>query len=305
LASLEPYSKVVIPALQFPTLYSACVWARHDSVIVDINADTLNIDVEKFEQWLTDGGRADAVCFVHVAGNPAGVVRVRELCDTYDMLLIEDCCEALGSSSQGKKAGSYGDYAAFSTHSAHHISTGEGGMLLTKDAKRAQKVRQLRDWGRDTSHGYDKYNFIADGFNLRFTDIQAAIGLVQFDRLTGFNNIRIDNHAYLANMFRQYLGSAVQFPDDQQGDVVAWYTFPLLTEKRHSLEKAMGEADVETRRLLCGNLVRMPVANHKGLPERFPGAERAWQQGVWLPVHPSVSKADLGVIAAAALKVFS
>jgi perosamine synthetase len=304
LASLEAYSKVVIPALQFPTLYSACVWARHESIIMDIDPETLNLNVDALEEWLNLGGRAEVVCFVHVAGNPAGITRVAELCKQYDMLLIEDCCEALGSTSGGQMAGSFGDYACFSTHNAHHIATGEGGMVLTKDLARAQKVRQLRDWGRDTSHGYDKYNFIFDGFNLRPTDISSALGLVQFDRLEDFNNRRIDNHAYLAEMFSRYAG-AVEFPDDLPGDTAAWYTFPLLTSKRDELEKAMENADVETRRLLCGNLVRMPIAAHKGSADRFPGAEKAWKQGLWLPVHPSVSKADLGVIANAALSVFA
>lgn len=303
LASLHPYSRVVIPALQFPTLYSACVWSRHESIIMDIDPNTLNLDVAKFEEWLESGGRADVVCFVHVAGNPAGIVRVAELCRTYDMLLIEDCCEALGSSSQGRMAGSFGDYAAFSTHNAHHIATGEGGMVLTKTFDRAQKVRQLRDWGRDTSKGYDKYQFIFEGFNLRPTDIASALGLVQFDRLQGFNNARMDNHAYLADKFTEY-GLGFKFPDDQPGDIVAWYTFPLLTEKRASLEEAMEKADVETRRLLCGNLVRMPIANHKGAAERFPGAEEAWQKGLWLPVHPSLSKNDLMDIVVAAASIY-
>lgn len=302
LASLPMYSKVVIPALQFPTLYSACVWCRHESVIVDIDPKTLNIDVEKFEQWLEDGNRADVVCFVHVAGNPAGITRIAELCQMYDMLLIEDCCESLGSISNGRMTGSFGDWAAFSTHNAHHIATGEGGMLLFKSYDRMQKARQLRDWGRDTSRGYDKYQFISDGFNLRFTDIQAALGLVQFDRLDGFIAARQNNWAYLAGKFDE-LG--VEFPRIQLGDDPSWYTFPLLTDKRHSLEKAMTEADVETRRLLCGNLVRMPVAQHKNLPERYPGADKAWQRGLWLPVHPSVTRDDLDIIVEAALSVFS
>lgn len=301
LASLEPYSRVVIPALQFPTLYSACVWSRHESIIMDIDPETLNLDVEKFEEWLTGGGRADVVCFVHVAGNPAGIVRVRELCDTYDMLLIEDCCEALGSMSQGMMAGSFGDYACFSTHNAHHIATGEGGMVVTKTLARANKVRQLRDWGRDTSHGYDKYMFILDGFNLRFTDIQAAIGLVQFEKLEKFNARRRFNHTYLAKKLNDL---PLNYPVAQPGDDPAWYTFPLLTDKRASLEKAMDEADVETRRLLCGNLVRMPIAAHKGVADRFPGAEKAWQQGLWLPVHPSVTVMELDLMVDTVESVF-
>jgi len=305
LASLHPYSRVVIPALQFPTLYSACVWCRHDSIIMDIDPETLNLDVDRFEEWLINGGRADAVCFVHVAGNPAGIVRVEALCRQYDMILIEDCCEALGSYSQDKMAGSFGDFACFSTHNAHHIATGEGGMVLTKTFENAQKVRQLRDWGRDMSHGYDKYNFVYEGFNLRFTDIQAAIGLVQFDRLPDFIQQRRYNHQYLADRFTGLADPPViEFPVDRIDNFSSWYTFPLLTEKRASLEKAMEEAGVETRRLLCGNLVRMPIANHKGTAERFPGAEKAWQKGLWLPVHPSVTQEDLDTIVNAAASVF-
>jgi dTDP-4-amino-4,6-dideoxygalactose transaminase len=301
LATLEPFKKVIIPALQFPTLYSACVWAKQESIIMDIHPDSLNLDADKLEAWLKEGNRADVVAFVHVAGNPAGIVKIAELCRTYDMILLEDCCEALGSTSQGQMAGSFGDFAAFSTHSAHHISTGEGGMLLTSDPQRAQHVRELRDWGRDIGKGYDKYQFIHTGFNLRPTDIGAALGLVQMDRLEDFNKSRRRNHAYLAEQFTR-LGCKV--PVAAAGDNPAWYTMPLLTGKRYTLEVALEDAQVETRRLLCGNLVRMPIANHKGYAERFPVAEDAWKNGLWVPVHPSVSEDDLKVIVDAAAVVF-
>lgn len=301
LASLDPFARVIIPALQFPTLYSACTWCRHESVIMDIDPGTLNLDADKLERWLADGNRADVVCFVHVAGNPAGIGKVAELCRTYDMVLLEDCCEALGSTHDGRMAGSFGDFAAFSTHNAHHIATGEGGMLLTRDLARSQKVRRLRDWGRDVSNGYDNYNFVDCGFNLRPTDIGSALGLVQFDRLPGFIEARYRNHVYLARRFSEFPG--VSIPAAGPLDYAAWYTFPLLTERRDALEKAMTAAGVESRRLLCGNLVHMPIAAHKGEPSRFPGAERAWRQGLWLPVHPSVTREDLDVIVDAAAKV--
>jgi dTDP-4-amino-4,6-dideoxygalactose transaminase len=294
-ACVEPYRRVVIPALQFPTLYSACVWSRHDSNVVDIDPHTLNLSPERLEQWLNEGNRADIVFFVHVAGNPAGVDRIAEICKRYDMLLFEDCCEALGSTLNGKQAGSFGDIAAFSTHSAHHISTGEGGMLLTSNQEFASRVRQYRDWGRDVSHGYDKYQFIHTGFNLRPTDIGSALGLVQMDRLDKFNQARRHNHDYLADMFTEY-GLGFDFPDKTPGTDPAWYTFPLLTNKRNTLEEAYREAGVETRRLLCGNLTRQPIASHKGVPERFTAAEDAWKRGMWIPVHPSVTQDDLDLM---------
>jgi dTDP-4-amino-4,6-dideoxygalactose transaminase len=302
LAALEPYRRIVIPALQFPTLYSACVWAKHDSIVMDINADTLNLDPAKLEAWLAEGNRADVVAFVHVAGNPAGIGKIAELCKQYDMILLEDCCEAMGSLSHGKMAGSFGDMAAFSTHSAHHISTGEGGMLLTSNQTYAKKIRELRDWGRDTTKGYDKYMFISTGFNLRPTDIGSALGLVQMDRLDGFIQARRANHEYLSSRFTD-LGCKV--PVAYRGDVPAWYTMPLLTDKRHTLETAMEKADVETRRLLCGSLVRMPIAEHKGSPTRFPNAEYAWKNGLWLPVHPSVTQKDLDTIVDAATEALT
>jgi dTDP-4-amino-4,6-dideoxygalactose transaminase len=262
-ACLGPFSKVIIPALQFPTLYSATSWCRYYPIIMDIDPQTLNIDVNKLRKWLENPkNNADALYFVHVAGNPAGISEIRELCDEHDILLFEDCCEALGSTSQGKMAGSFGDASCFSTHSAHHISTGEGGMVCTSNEEFAQKIRQYRDWGRDISKGYDGYNFLFDGFNLRPTDIGSALGLVQFTRLPTFNASRRRN-------------AEVQ------------------------------EAQVETRRLLCGNLVRMPIANHRGSPGSFPGAEDAWNRGLWVPVHPSVTKDDLDTIIATARKVLA
>jgi len=302
-ACLEPFARVIIPALQFPTLYSAANWSRHYPIIMDIDPTTLNLDVNKLREWLSNPkNRADAVYFVHVAGNPAGISEVRELCDEHGMLLFEDCCEALGSSSKGKMAGAFGDASCFSTHAAHHISTGEGGMVCTSNEDFAQKVRQFRDWGRDVSKGYDGYNFIHQGFNLRPTDIGSALGLVQFDRLPLFNLARRNNAEVLSHALRS-LGCEV--PVTHDGDSPAWYTQPVLTGLRDDLETAMQEAQVETRRLLCGNLVRMPIAAHRGSPGHFPGAEDAWSRGLWLPVHPSVTKDDLATIVTTARKVLA
>jgi dTDP-4-amino-4,6-dideoxygalactose transaminase len=302
-ACLEPFGRVIIPALQFPTLYSAASWGRHYPIIMDIDPQTLNLDVNKLRSWLQNPkNRADAVYFVHVAGNPAGIGEVAELCKEHNMLLFEDCCEALGSTSKGRMAGSWGDASVFSTHAAHHISTGEGGMVCTSNEDFAQKVRQFRDWGRDVSKGYDGYNFIHEGFNLRPTDIGSALGLVQFDRLSGFNAARRNNAFTLSHVLRS-LGCEV--PVTHHGDYPAWYTQPVLTGLRDDLEIAMQEAQVETRRLLCGNLVRMPIANHRGSPGSFPGAEDAWHRGLWLPVHPSVTKDDLDTIIGAARKVLA
>lgn len=293
MSCLPPGSRVVMPALQFLTLYSAALWCRLEPVLLDIDPDTLNLSGRALAGWLAAGNEADAVAFVHVAGNPAGIADIAALCALYGMTLIEDCCEALGSTTDGDQAGSFGDLAAFSTHSAHHISTGEGGMLLARTAEHAARARRVRDWGRDMTQGYDGYTWLDAGLNLRPTDIAAALGLAQMKRLDGFIAARRRNAAHVAGAFA---GLPCDVPTAQHSDVPAWYCLPLLTDDRDDFIKAMTAAGVETRRLLCGNVARQPVASGAGSPESWPAADDAYHRGLWLPVHPLLTPDDLDVI---------
>jgi dTDP-4-amino-4,6-dideoxygalactose transaminase len=293
MSCLPPGSRVVMPALQFLTLYSAALWCRLESVLLDIDPGTLNLSPDALQEWLEAGNRADAVAFVHVAGNPGGIAKVAALCAAYGMVLIEDCCEALGSTSNGRQAGSYGDLAAYSTHSAHHISTGEGGMLLTGWPHLADRARRVRDWGRDMTQGYDGYTWLDAGLNLRPTDIAAALGLAQMKRLDGFIAARRRNAAHLAGAM---YGLPCQVPVTRPEDAPAWYAQPLLCDERDDLIAALTKAGVETRRLLCGNVARQPVAVGVGSPDSWPAADDAYHRGLWLPVHPLLTADDLDVI---------
>jgi perosamine synthetase len=297
MSCLPPGSRVVMPALQFLTLYSAAIWCRLEPVLLDIDPGTLNLSPDALRGWLDAGNAADAVAFVHVAGNPGGIGEIADLCRTHNMILIEDCCEALGSTSGGRQAGSFGDFAAFSTHSAHHISTGEGGMLLTFTGEDASRARQVRDWGRDMTQGYDGYTWLAAGLNLRPTDIAAALGLAQMERLPGFIAARKANARVLAGALE---GLPCDVPAARYGDEPAWYCLPLLCGDRDDLIEAMTKAGVETRRLLCGNAARQPIAAGEGSPGSWPAADDAWRRGLWLPVHPLLTVDDLDVITAAA-----
>jgi CDP-6-deoxy-D-xylo-4-hexulose-3-dehydrase len=209
------------------------------------------------------------------------------------MTLIEDCCEALGTTSDGRQAGSSGALSAFSTHSAHHISTGEGGMLLTRSPYYAARARRVRDWGRDMTQGYDGYTWLDAGLNLRPTDIAAALGLAQMKRLPGFIAARRANGNHLARML---VDLPFDMPAARPGDEPAWYCRPLLCDDRDDLIDAMTKAGVETRRLLCGNVARQPVAAGAGSPESWPAADDAYHRGLWLPVHPLLTPDDLDVI---------
>lgn len=296
MSCLPPGSRVVMPALQFLTLWSAAKWCRLEPVLLDVDPETLNLSVSGLAAWLAAGNRADAVAFVHVAGNPAGIGETAFLCDQYGMALIEDCCEALGSTSGGKQAGSFGDLAAFSTHSAHHISTGEGGMLLAKRPEHAKRARIVRDWGRDMTQGYDGYAWLDAGLNLRPTDIAAALGLAQMDRLPGFIEARKTNGRIITDSLADL---RCDIPLALPGDDPAWYCLPVLCDDRERLEKAMAAAGVETRRLLCGNAARHHVTG-AGDPVQWPAADDAWRRGLWLPVHPLLTVADLETIGGAA-----
>jgi dTDP-4-amino-4,6-dideoxygalactose transaminase len=296
MSCLPPGSRVVMPALQFLTLWSAAQWCRLEPVLLDIDPETLNLSADALREWLAAGNRADAVAFVHVAGNPAGISEIAYLCADYEMTLIEDCCEALGSTSGGDQAGSFGDLAAFSTHSAHHISTGEGGMLLASAFEHAGRARIVRDWGRDMTQGYDGYAWLDAGLNLRPTDIAAALGLAQMKRLPGFIAARRANEKHLSAALAE---AGCDLPVTRLGDEPAWYARPLLCDDRDGLEKHMATAGVETRRLLCGNAARHPVSA-AGSPDSWPAADDAWRRGLWLPVHPLLTRDDLGVVAGAA-----
>ena len=204
---LPPGSGVVMPALQFPTLYSAAIWCGLRPILCDISLDTLNMTGESLEKALA-GCNADvlAVAFVHVAGNPAGISDVARVCEDRGLILVEDCCEALGSESGGRLAGTFGDISVISTHAAHHMTTAVGGCAFTTREWAAVRMRRLRDWGRDID-GSGSYHFLEAGLNLQPSDIQAAIGLVQLGRLEEFGARRRANYTALAASSPAWHGS--------------------------------------------------------------------------------------------------
>jgi CDP-6-deoxy-D-xylo-4-hexulose-3-dehydrase len=276
-----------MPALQFPTLYSAAIWCGLHPVITDIDDDTLNMSLDTLRKAL-ETRSADAVAFVHVAGNPAGITDIAGFCYENDLTLIEDCCEALGSTSQGQLAGTFGDISVISTHGAHHITTAVGGAVFTDNAQHAQGMRRLRDWGRDID-GSGSYDFLSCGLNLQPSDIQAALGLVQMNRLDDFFLARKRNHAALARELRGY----ARFPEAQPGDDPSWYTFPMMTGNRDDVAKELSRYGIETRHLLCGNIARQAMTAGLHHPLDYPNADEAYHDGLWLPVHPRHSEQDM------------
>ena len=294
MAALPERSRVAMPALQFPTLAAAAKWCGHEIEILDID-DSLNLDPE----WLEEAN-VNAVVFVHVAGNPTNIDHVARTCTARGIKLIEDACEAFGGlGPNGMMVGNYGDIACVSTHAAHQIATGEGGLVFTDDEDVYLGMKRIRDWGRAYGEAeipgyYEHYTFSQFGLNLRNSDIAAALGLVQLKKLDDFATKRWRNYEWL----RAKMGLLpVALPRVVKPSVPSWYTFPLLTYKRDKLRKHLAACDIETRTLLTGNITRQPMWRGMAVETEHPNADRAMREGLWFSVHPKLTTADLDHIA--------
>jgi len=284
---------IAMPALQFPTAYGAAHYLGLPVTFVDCD-DSLNMDPRELEQ-LDD---VSAVLFVHVAGNPTNVEEVAAICEERGWPLIEDNCEGFGGILGAIRVGNFGGISCTSTHAAHQISTGVGGLVFTDDRGHYEHMRRIRDWGRaygaaEIPDYYPNYTFSEPGLNLQGSDILAAIGIVQLQRLEGFTRRRQRNHALLA---RALVDMPVQLPRSLTGASPSWYTFPFLTDRRAELREHLEAAGIETRTILTGNIARQPLFNGADLGE-FPTADDVMQRGLWISVHPRLTAADVEYIA--------
>lgn len=294
MTALPEHSRIAMPALQFATAAAAAKWCGHEIEILDID-DSLNLDPE----WLEEAD-VNACLFVHVAGNPTNIDIARQICERRGILLIEDACEAFGGSFGLTKIGNFGEISCTSTHAAHQIATGEGGLVFTDNESVYMGMKRIRDWGRAYGEAeipgyYENYTFSRFGLNLRNSDIAAALGLVQLTRLEEFTLARRYNYGFLRAELRQY---PLVFPrvdvGTNAGAKPSWYTFPFLADIRDVLRGHLEAMGIETRTLLTGNITRQPM--WKDYADFLPVADAAMDRGLWLSVHPRLSLADLRYI---------
>ena len=299
LEALPEQSRIAMPALQFPTLAAAATWCGHTVEVCDID-DSLNIDPE----WVEEVD-VDAVAFVHIAGNPTNVDVVREICQRRGLVLIEDACEAFGGYLGSTRVGNFGDISCVSTHAAHQIATGEGGLIFTDDESVYMGMKRIRDWGRaygevEIPGYYENYTFSRVGLNLRPSDIAAALGLVQIRKLSKFSAQRAGNYAYLRARLENL---PIKLPRVDAYAAASWYTFPLLTDKRDELRAHLEGRDIETRTLLTGNITRQPMWGADAEPLLV--ANKAMDRGLWFSVHPRLTVEDLTHIGNAVAEFFA
>ena len=312
---LRPGDEVLTPALGFATTVSPIYQQGLVPVYVDVEADTLNPTLEAFADALSD--RTRAVLAAHCLGNPYDAAGLAALCAERDLVLIEDCCDALGSTLGGRLVGTFGKAATYSFYPAHHMTTGEGGAVVTDDPAWVRVLGSLREWGRDCwcptgvadacgrrfegrygelPEGYDhKYVFSHVGFNFKITDMQAALGLAQLERLEGFHAARRRNFDRLDTTLSE-LDDRIVRPRALDEAEPSWFGYPFMlreggARKRRELQLFLLERQIDSRLVLAGNLTRQP--GFKDLRHRvagsLDGADRATEASLWVGCHPGLT----------------
>ncbi|MDR3567262.1 MAG: lipopolysaccharide biosynthesis protein RfbH [Syntrophobacteraceae bacterium] len=313
--ALQPGDEVITLAAGFPTTVNPIIQNGLIPVFVDISLPTYNIDTKLLEGALSK--RTKAVMLAHTLGNPFDLDKVVEFTDRHGLWLVEDCCDALGSVYKGRKAGVFGDLSTFSFYPAHHITMGEGGCVSVTKNELKVLVQSFRDWGRDCTcapgednsckrrfswklgdlpFGYDhKYCYSHIGYNLKATDMQAAVGVSQMKKLEGFIDARRKNFDALYRGLRD-LGEFFILPEATPGSIPSWFGFPLTVRgdapfDRNDVVCRLEERKIATRLLFGGNLVRQPA--YRTAPHRIAGdltvSDIVMNQTFWIGVYPGIS----------------
>lgn len=321
--ALKAGDEVISVAAGFPTTVNPVIQHGCIPVFVDVDIPTYNIDADKIEAAISS--KTKAIMVAHTLGNTFDLKKVRGIADKYNLWLIEDCCDALGSTYDDKMVGTYGDIATLSFYPAHHITMGEGGAVFTNSGKFKLILESIRDWGRDCfcapgkddtcgkrfcwklgdlPEGYDhKYIYSHVGYNLKISDMQAAVGLAQMDRLEGFIQDRKRNFNYLKDALAP-LDKYFILPEATQGSDPSWFGFPITVREdapfsRVDLLKHLDEKKIGSRLLFAGNLTKQPY--FKNVKYRVSGdlvnTDIVMNQTFWVGIYPGLKHAELDFIA--------
>ena len=313
--ALRPGDEVITAAAGFPTTVNPILQNNLVPVFVDVDIPTYNIDVTQLELALSSKTRA--IILAHTLGNPFDLAAVSEFARDHNLWLIEDCCDAIGATYRGKNVGTFGDLATVSFYPAHHITMGEGGAVLTDKPKLKTLVESFRDWGRDCwcepgsdntcgkrfnwqlgelPYGYDhKYVYSHIGYNLKATDMQAAIGVAQMEKLPTFIQNRRENFALLYAGLKN-LRDYFILPEATFESEPSWFGFPLAVRSnapfnRNELIQYLENRKIATRLLFGGNLTRQPAfrkINHRKIG-KLENADFVMNQVFWIGLYPGLT----------------
>lgn len=315
----RPGDEVITVAAGFPTTVNPILQNRLIPVFLDVTVPTYNVDVALLEEAITP--RTRAIILAHTLGNPFDLAAVTALAKKHDLWLIEDTCDAIGSTYAGRQVGTFGEMATCSFYPAHHITLGEGGAVLCNAPRMRRIVESIRDWGRDCwcepgcdatcgkrfdwqigdlPHGYDhKYTYSHVGYNLKATDMQAAIGVSQLHKLPAFAATRRENFSYLHAALKP-LEDYLVLPEATADSDPCWFGFPIAVRPgapftRDELTIHFNERKIATRLLFGGNLTRQPA--YKDAEYRVVGdlanTDFVMTNVFWVGVYPGLTTAHL------------
>lgn len=318
-------TKVITPIAGFPTTINPIIQLGFKPVFVDIELQTLNLDLDQVERACIENPDAKIITFAHVLGNPPNMNKLMEIVKKYDLILLEDCCDALGSTFEGKPLGSFGEMASCSFYPAHHITMGEGGFVAMNDPQLERVIRSFREWGRGCycvgkqnllekgSCGcrfnnwvpsipdelFDhKYVYEEIGYNLKPIELQAAIGLVQMEKLDEIGQKRKTNYKNLFKTFSKYT-EYFHLHEAQPGADVDWFAFPVTLKdsapfKRSDICKFFEANKVQTRPYFAGNVMLQPayegIMDPKEVIEKYPVARKVTTDTFFLGTSPVIDK---------------
>ncbi|RFP09849.1 lipopolysaccharide biosynthesis protein RfbH [Duganella sp. BJB488] len=314
--AIQQGDEVIGVAAGFPTTVNPIIQFGAVPVFVDVELGTYNIDVTQLEAAISP--KTKAIMLAHTLGNPYNLDVVTAICKKHNLWLIEDCCDALGSTYHGKMVGTFGDIGTMSFYPAHHITMGEGGAVFTNNPELKMIAESFRDWGRDCycapgkdntcgkrfcqcfgtlPEGYDhKYTYSHLGYNLKITDMQAACGLAQIDRAPGFIQARKDNFAYLT----ERLQSCAEFlilPQATEHSDPSWFGFPMTLKPEANVSRVdlltyLDQHKIGTRLLFAGNLTRQPymIGRNYRVSGELTNTDRIMHDTFWIGVFPGLTR---------------
>lgn len=306
--------RIIIPAVSWATDLAPAIQFGFEPYLCETSKNDLGVDINHFEYLCRDCNCKTAIV-VHVLGIPAQMDKIKEICDKYGVMLIEDCCESLGSTFKGNVTGRFGQMSSFSFYFGHHMSTIEGGMISTDDKEIYDLLKMLRSHGWDRELDSDKqkelreeykindfdalYTFYIPGFNIRSTDLNAYIGIKQLDKLDQNNQIRFEN-------FKQYQSKIKNdyWSIQERGDFISSFAYPIIHPKRDRISKVLLENNVECRPLISGSLAKHPMFLNlkkqnwfkESMKDNLNFANEIHKFGMYIPNNPSLTKEEIEFI---------
>ena len=298
-------AKIVVPSASWATDLSPVIQLGMTPILCDANLEDLSVDLDHLERIFKETS-PDVLLLVSVLGLVPKMEKITELCEEYDVILLEDTCESMGSKYEDKKLGTFGIMSSFSTYFGHHMSTIEGGLICTDDEELYEVLKCIRShgWDRDSSKEYSDhlrsswdtsdfdalYTFYHSGFNLRSTDLQSFIGIGQIDKLDEICKKRNSNFKIYNELLSDFL------PYIKDNGFISNFAYPVITKDRDKIIKKLQDANIEVRPMICGSMGTQPFYVKRYGRKELPNVSMVDKYGFYIPNHPELTRKQINKI---------